>query len=60
MTSWSCGMGVDALKLPPGFKIAVFAEGLRTPRFFATSPDGVLFVTLIAEGAIFALPDRDM
>lgn len=60
MTLGSDSLAFEALKVPPGFKITVFAEGLGTPRFFATSPDGVLFVTLIAEGAVFALPDKDM
>lgn len=47
------------LTLPPGFKIEVFASGLDKPRFMATSPDGVLFVTLIGSGKVVALPDKD-
>jgi glucose/arabinose dehydrogenase len=33
------------LKIPDGYKIAIAAEGLNRPRFFAKSPDGLLFVT---------------
>jgi len=33
------------LKVPTGYKIAVAAEGLKRPRFFAKSPDGRLFIT---------------
>ena len=33
------------LKVPKGYSIAVAAEGLKRPRFFAKSPDGRLFVT---------------
>jgi glucose/arabinose dehydrogenase len=33
------------LKIPEGYKIAVAAEGLNRPRFFAKAPDGRLFVT---------------
>ncbi len=51
--------GASDLSLPPGFKIDVFADGLGHPRFMATSPDGVLFVTLIGSGRVAALPDID-
>ena len=34
-----------SLKVPVGYKIAVAAEGLERPRFFAKSPDGRLFIT---------------
>jgi glucose/arabinose dehydrogenase len=33
------------LKIPASYKIAIAAEGLNRPRFFAKSPDGRLFVT---------------
>lgn len=45
--------------LPPGFNIEVYASGLRGPRFMALSPGGVLFVSLLLEGEIMALPDKD-
>jgi glucose/arabinose dehydrogenase len=33
------------LKIPEGYKIAIAAEGLDRPRFFAKAPDGRFFVT---------------
>lgn len=50
---------VDEIKLPEGFKIEEFAKGLGTPRFMAFSPDGVLFTTVIGDGKVIALPDKD-
>ena len=33
------------LKIPAGYKIAIAAQGLERPRFFAKSPDGRIFIT---------------
>lgn len=33
------------LRLPNGFRITPVVEGLRRPRFFATAPDGRIFLT---------------
>jgi len=35
---------LSKIKLPPGFKISIFAEGLNGPRQLALSPNGTLFV----------------
>src|SRR6266581_1448964 len=32
------------LRVPPGFKIEVYAEGFRDPRFLLTAPNGDIFV----------------
>ena len=50
---------LEEIKLPRGFKIEVFASGLSSPRFMAFSPDGVLFATIINDGEVIALPDKD-
>ena len=50
---------LEEIKLPRGFKIEVFASGLNSPRFMAFSPDGVLFATIINDGEVIALPDKD-
>lgn len=50
---------VEEIHLPPGFKINVFASELGTPRFMAFSPDGILFVTIIDQGKVIALPDKN-
>jgi len=55
----ACSAQVDLnkLKLPPGFRISVFAETKQSPRFMALSPGGVLLVTSDDEGTVLALPD---
>jgi glucose/arabinose dehydrogenase len=50
---------VEEIHLPPEFKIDVFASDLGTPRFMAFSPDGVLFATIIDQGKVVALPDKN-
>ena len=47
------------ITLPPGFRIATFASGLRNPRFMAISPKGDLFASLSISGRVVALPDLD-
>ncbi len=50
---------VDKLSVPEGFQIEEYASGLGSPRFLALSPDNVLFVTIIGNGTVVALPDRN-
>lgn len=45
------------LNLPAGFTASVFAAGLNNPRFMAIGPGGTIFVTGMAGGQIYALPD---
>ena len=33
------------LRVPPGFKIDIYASGFRDPRFLLTAPNGDVFVT---------------
>lgn len=48
------------LKVPAGFAIRIFADGLNgTPRFMAVSPEGELYVSLYKSGEIARLPDRN-
>lgn len=49
----------DKIQVPEGFMIEEFATGLGRPRFMAFSPDGVLFTTIIREGEVLGLPDKD-
>jgi glucose/arabinose dehydrogenase len=51
--------GVADVTTPPGFAANVFAEGLDTPRFIASGPDGVLHVADRGARSIVALPDAD-
>jgi len=50
----------DAMpSVPPGFHVAVFADGLRRPREIATAPGGLVFVSETHQGDILALRDAD-
>jgi glucose/arabinose dehydrogenase len=51
--------GVADIRVPDGFEVQVFAEGLNGPRFIAFGPDGVLYVADRSAGRIVALPDLD-
>jgi glucose/arabinose dehydrogenase len=51
--------GRAELVVPAGMEAGVFASGLRTPRFMAVSPGGVLFVAERGADRVVALPDRD-
>jgi len=48
------------IKLPPGFAIQIFADGLEgSPRMMSFGPDGVLYVTLIYGGQVVRLSDHN-
>lgn len=56
----SLGSGGRAdVRVPPGFTIEVFADGLEGPRFIAFGPDGVLHAAERGTGRVVALPDAD-
>lgn len=46
-------------KVPPGFEVGIFAEGLSGPREMASARGGVVFVSQMHEGNIVALRDAD-
>ena len=48
-----------AVKLPPGFKIDLYAENVPNARSMALSPSGVLFVGTRTEGKVYAIVDDD-
>lgn len=47
------------LRVPEGFKAALYAEGLNHPRFMALAPDGAVFVTEPHLGEVLRLEDKD-
>ena len=51
--------GVAALKVPDGFTVTVFADGLDQPRFMAVGPEGILFVAERGADQVVAMPDDD-
>jgi len=54
-----------SLNLPPGFEIAIAAQGLKRPRIMAKSPDNLIFVTDMynrtdnQKGAVYILEGFD-
>jgi glucose/arabinose dehydrogenase len=47
------------LKLPPGFEIAVYADGVKEARSLALGAAGTVFVGSREAGNVYALVDRD-
>lgn len=56
----ACGrdLPLERIKLPPGFKIAVYADPVPGARSMALAPDGTLFVGT-RDDKVYALPNRD-
>jgi glucose/arabinose dehydrogenase len=50
---------LERIKLPEGFKIHLFAEGIKNARSMCLSPNGVLFVGTRDNGQVYALKDTD-
>lgn len=50
---------VAAIKLPPGFRISVFADNVPGARSLALSPSGTLFVSTRDRGAVYAVVDTN-
>jgi len=47
------------LNAPDGFKVSVYADGLKNPRLMAVAPNGDLFVSDQGTGQVYVLPDRN-
>jgi len=56
---WGHGLPLENIKLPPGFRIDVFAYGLDGARSLALGSRGTLFVGTRDEGKVYAVVDRD-
>ncbi len=50
---------LSKIKLPEGFKIDLYAEGVKNARSITRSPDGTIFVGTRGEGSVYALRDED-
>jgi glucose/arabinose dehydrogenase len=50
---------LENLRLPPGFSISVFADGVRDARSLALGEKGTVFVSTRARGSVYALVDSD-
>lgn len=50
---------IATLKMPPGFHIEKFAEGLENPRVFQVAPDGTVYVSQRKTKNVVMLQDTD-
>jgi glucose/arabinose dehydrogenase len=46
---------LDRIRLPPGFAIDVYAQGVKNARQMALGPSGIVFVSTRREGNVYAL-----
>ncbi len=56
---YSGKLPLDKIKLPPGFRIGVFAEDVSNARSLCLSPGGTLFVGTRDAGYVYALRDTN-
>ncbi|HEX2966520.1 MAG TPA: sorbosone dehydrogenase family protein [Syntrophorhabdaceae bacterium] len=50
---------LEKIKLPPGFKIEIYAEKVSGARSLASGPNGIVFVGSRSQGKVYALIDRN-
>jgi glucose/arabinose dehydrogenase len=58
-TGYSGKLPLDKIKLPEGFRITVFAEGVKNARSMCLTPGGTLFVGTREVGNVYALRDTN-
>src|SRR5689334_7018228 len=46
---------LEEIRLPPGFAIEVYADGVGNARQMALSPKGILYVGSMGEGKVYAV-----
>jgi len=49
------GIHLDKIKLPPGFKISLYADNVKGARSMTLSPKGIVFIGTRSEGKVYAL-----
>ncbi|MDO9064833.1 MAG: hypothetical protein Q7U25_06450, partial [Sulfuricella sp.] len=50
---------LDKIRLPPGFRISIYADNVPGARSMALGPNGTLFVGRRGEGKVYAVLDRN-
>ena len=50
---------LNTIKLPPGFQIDIYAEGVENARSMALSPAGILYVGTRTKGNVYAIVDQN-
>ena len=58
LTEYSQSLPLNTIKLPPGFKIDVFAE-VPDARSMAVSPSGIVYVGNKDKDKVYAVKDTD-
>ena len=53
------GLQLDRIKLPPGFSISLYTDGVPNARSLTLGAAGTVFVGTRREGKVFAVPDRN-
>ena len=56
---WGHGLPLEKIKLPPGFRIDVYAYDVPGARSLAVGERGTLFVGTRKKGNVYAISDRD-
>ena len=51
---------LDKIQLPEGFKIEIYAEGVKNARSMTLSPNGTLFVGTRKKGNVYAIRDNNI
>lgn len=55
----NAALPLDTLRLPPGFRVSVYADNVGNARSLALGPDGVVYVGTRRGGKVYALIDRN-
>jgi len=53
------GLHLDKIKMPPGFRITVYAHSVPNARSMVLGREGTLFIGTRNEGKVYAIPDLD-
>lgn len=56
---FAAGLPIERIKLPPGFSISLYADGVTNARSMALGANGTVFVGTRTEGDVYALVDED-
>lgn len=57
-TGGNAAMPLERIRLPAGFKISVYADGVDDARSLAAAPDGTVYVGTSRAGKVYALVDN--
>ena len=52
-------LSLDALRVPPGFTISLYADNVRGARSLVLGSDNIVYVGTRGTGKVYALPDRN-